>query len=85
MRSGDLEGAHRALTSHADRLIEIDRRRAATMLLLAAKLRIYKLEARLPPTRSIALARVLPEGEHELVHLVAVSMSQTAAGTERRA
>ena len=80
MRSGDLEGAHRELTSQADRLIEIDRRRAATMLLLAAKLRIYQLEAAAAADEVDRALALLPEGEHELVHLVAMSMSQTAAG-----
>lgn len=80
MRSGDLEGAHDALTAHADRLLDVDRRRAATMLLLAAKLRIYKLEAAAAADEVDRARAVLPEGEHDLVHLVAVSMSQTAAG-----
>ena len=80
MRSGDLERAHRELTSQADRLIEVDRRRAATMLLLAAKLRIYQLEAAAAADEVDRALALLPEGEHELVHLVALSMSRTAAG-----
>ena len=52
MREGDLEGAHRALMAHAELLVDTDRRRAATMLLLALKLRIFRLEGKRPPTRS---------------------------------
>ena len=83
MRSGDLERAHRELTSQADRLIEVDRRRAATMLLLAAKLRIYQLEAAAAADEVDRALALLPEGEHELVHLVALSMSPDRRRTER--
>ena len=81
MREGDLEGAHRALTEHAERLVGIDRRRAATMLLLASKLRIYRLEARVTVEEVERALAILPAGEHEVVHLAALSMSQTVAGT----
>jgi DNA-binding CsgD family transcriptional regulator len=80
MRAGDLEGAHRALLDQSEQLVGIDRRRAATMLLLAAKLRIYKLEAAAAAEEVDRALAILPAGEHELVHLVAMSMSQTAAG-----
>ena len=52
MREGDFDGAHRALMEQAERLVEIDRRRATTMLLLALKLRIYRLEGRRRSRRS---------------------------------
>ena len=80
MREGDLEGAHRALTAHAERLVEIDRRRAATMLLLASKLRIYRLEAQVTVDEVERALALLPPGEHDLVHLAALSMSRTVAG-----
>ncbi len=80
MREGDLEGAHRALTDHAERLLDIDRRRAATMLLLASKLRIFRLEARTAVDEVERALEVLPAGEHDLVHLAALSMSRTVAG-----
>ena len=79
-REGDLEGAHRALTAQAERLVEIDRRRAATMLLLASKLRIYRLEAQVTVDEVERALALLPEGEQELVHLAALSMSRTVAG-----
>ena len=79
-REGDLEGAHRALTAHAERMVEIDRRRAATLLLLASKLRIYRLEAQVTVDEVERALALLPAGEHDLVHLVALSMSRTVAG-----
>ena len=82
MREGDLEGAHRALTEHAERLVDIDRRRAATMLLLASKLRIYRLEAQVTVDEVERALAMLPAGEHELVHLAALSMSRTVAGRD---
>jgi DNA-binding CsgD family transcriptional regulator len=80
MRSGDLEGAHRALVAHAESVIELDRRRAATMLLLAAKLRVYRLEAT-EATREVERAlAILEDDERDLIHLVALSMSHAVAG-----
>lgn len=80
MRKGDLEGAHRALTDHAARVVELDRRRTATMLLLASKLRIFRLEAQVAVDEVERALAILPAGEHELVHLAALSMSLTVAG-----
>lgn len=80
MRKGDLEGAHAALTEHAERLVPIDRRRAATLLLLASKLRVLRLEARRAIEEVERALHLLPAGEHELVDLVALSMSQGIAG-----
>jgi DNA-binding CsgD family transcriptional regulator len=80
MREGDLEGAHRALTDHGERLVDIDPRRAATLLLLASKLRIYRLEAQVAVDEVERALALLPAGEHDLVHLVASSMSRTVAG-----
>lgn len=82
MREGDLEGAHRELKAHAERLLENDRRRAATMLLLAAKLRIYRFEARAAVEEVERALAVLPRGDRDVVHLVALSMSRTVAGRD---
>lgn len=79
MRQGDLEGAHAALTAHAQRLLTVDVRRAATLLLLASKLRVLRLEAR-RATEEVEQALQLLPAEHELVDLVALSMSQGIAG-----
>jgi DNA-binding CsgD family transcriptional regulator len=80
MRDGDLEGAHRALTAQAELVAEVDPRRAATMLLLASKLRVFRLEAQAAVAEVERALELLPEGEHELVHLAALSMSRTVAG-----
>ena len=82
MREGDLEGAHRALMAHAELLADTDRRRAATMLLLALKLRIFRLEGKAAADEVEGVLALLPDGEHELVHLVALSMSRTVAGRD---
>ncbi len=82
MREGDLEGAHRALMAHAELLVDTDRRRAATMLLLALKLRIFRLEGKAAADEVEGVLALLPAGEHELVHLVALSMSRTVAGRD---
>lgn len=80
MRSGDLEGAHRALVAQAESMIEVDRRRAATMLLLAAKLRVYRLEATEATQEVERALAILEHDERELIHLVALSMSHAVAG-----
>jgi DNA-binding CsgD family transcriptional regulator len=80
MRQGDLEGAHRSLVAHAELLVDVDRVRAATMLLLAAKLRIFRLEAQVAVDEVERALALLPPGEHDLVHLTALSMSRTVAG-----
>ena len=82
MRDGDLEGAHRALVAQAEKLVSIDRRRAATMLLLASKLRIYRLEAQAAADEVERALALLPSSEHDVVHLVALSMSRTVAGRD---
>jgi DNA-binding CsgD family transcriptional regulator len=80
MRQGDLEGAHRSLVAHAELLVDVDRVRAATMLLLAAKLRVFRLEAQVAVDEVERALALLPSGEHDLVHLTALSMSRTVAG-----
>jgi len=81
MREGDFDGAHRALMEHAERLVEVDRRRATTMLLLALKVRIYRLEGRAAVDEVERVLALLPSGDMDLVHLVALSMSRTVAGS----
>ncbi len=82
MRDGDLEGAHRALTEQAERLVRIDPRRAATMLLLASKLRVYRLEATAAADEVERALEILPADERSLLHQAALSMSRTVAGRE---
>jgi DNA-binding CsgD family transcriptional regulator len=80
MRDGDLEGAHRALRTQAELVMGVDPRRAATMLLLASKLRIYRLEAVAAADEVEEALALLPRGEHTLLHEAALSMSRTVAG-----
>jgi DNA-binding CsgD family transcriptional regulator len=82
MRDGDLEGAHRALVAQAEELVSVDRRRAATMLLVASKLRIYRLEARVAADEVERALGLLPAEERDVVHLSALGMSRTVAGRE---
>ena len=82
MREGDLEEPTARSPSTRSVCVETDRRRAATMLLLAAKLRIYRLEARAAVDEVERALAILPAGEHDLVHLVALSMSRTVAGSD---
>jgi ATP/maltotriose-dependent transcriptional regulator MalT len=81
MRTGDLEGAHRELTEQAELLTDVDPGRAATMLLLASKLRIYRLEAAMAADEVERALAVLPAG-HDLLHQAALSMSRTVAGRD---
>ncbi len=82
MRDGDLEGAHRALVAQAEQLVSIDPRRAATMYLLASKLRIYRLEAQTAADEVERALALLPTRQHDVVHLVALAMSRVVAGRE---
>lgn len=82
MRDGDLEGAHHELVRHGEQLAELDARRATTMLLLAAKLRIYRLEAQIAVDEVERALSLLPSGQQDVVHLVALAMSRVVAGRE---
>ena len=80
MRRGDVASASAILRREAARIADRDPDRAATMLLVAAKQRVYRFEA------SAALAEVqtaldlIPEREHDVVHLTAMAMAATIAG-----
>jgi DNA-binding CsgD family transcriptional regulator len=80
MRSGDGAGAYATLRLEAGRLAPGDPHRAATMLLLASRFRVYRLEAveALIEVEQ-ALSLVPPEGR-EVVHHTALAMAQTIAG-----
>ena len=83
MREGDLEGAHRALTGSRG---APGRHRPPTRGDDAAPgveaPHLPSRSAERPPTRSKRVLALLPDGEHELVHLVALSMSRTVAGRD---
>ncbi|HXG76314.1 MAG TPA: helix-turn-helix transcriptional regulator, partial [Gaiellaceae bacterium] len=80
MRDGDLEGAHNALTAQAELVVGIDRRRAATMLLLASKLRIYRLEASAAADKVDRALSLLEPADWGVLHDAALGMSTTVAG-----
>jgi DNA-binding CsgD family transcriptional regulator len=80
MRQGDFTGAERALREEAARLAPLDPYRAATMLLVAAKVPVYRFEA----ARALAEVRTalasVPKEERDVLHLGALSMVETMAG-----
>jgi len=80
MRSGDAAGAYATLRLEAGRIAHSSPHRAATMLLLASKFRVYRLEAveALSEVEQ-ALALVSP-ADREVVHYTALAMAQTMAG-----
>ena len=55
------------------------------MFFLASKLRIYRLEAQIAADEVERALGLLPPGEHEVVHLVALAMSRVVAGRDGRA
>jgi DNA-binding CsgD family transcriptional regulator len=82
MRGGDFTAARRFLLDQAARLAPAEPRLAATMLLLAAKVRVYRFEAAraLEEVRS-ALALAAADDVAELVQLAALGMTETMAGS----
>jgi DNA-binding CsgD family transcriptional regulator len=80
MRKGDYAGACGTLRLEAGRIAARDPRRAATMLLLAAKLRVYRFEA-VQAVREVERAlELVPEIERDVVHLASVAMTAVMAG-----
>lgn len=83
MRRGDYAGAYGALRLEAVRIADRDPRRAATMLLLAAKMRVYRFEA-IEAVREVEAAlELVPEIERDVVHLASVAMTAVMAGAPR--
>jgi DNA-binding CsgD family transcriptional regulator len=80
MRRGDFSGAYGALRIEADHIAAYDPGRAATMLLLASKMRVYRFEADLAVKEVDEALRLVPEADYELVHLASVAMTRTMAG-----
>jgi DNA-binding CsgD family transcriptional regulator len=81
MRRGDFAGASATLRLEATRIAGHHPERAATMLLVAAKLRVYRFEAAAALTEVGAALALIPEGELDVVHLTAVAMASTMAGS----
>jgi DNA-binding CsgD family transcriptional regulator len=80
MRRGDFAGAYGALRLEATGIADRDPQRAATMLLLASKLRVYRFEATEAMKEVDQALTLVPESERDLVHLASVAMTRTMAG-----
>ena len=80
MRVGDFAEAYGSLRLEAARITEIDRPRATTMLLVAAKLRVYRHEGALALLEVEQALADVPEHERSVVHHSALAMAQTMAG-----
>ncbi|HSB84821.1 MAG TPA: AAA family ATPase, partial [Ilumatobacteraceae bacterium] len=80
MRRGDFHGAYRDLGARAEAIAAVDRRRAMTMLLVAAKLHVYKMEARLA-LRTVERALELTDSQTlDVLQMASLGMAQTMAG-----
>ena len=80
MRRGDFAGACSTLRLEAGRVAAQQPSRAATMLLLAAKLRVYRFEAEAAVEEVDQALALVPEPERDVLHLTALAMSRTMAG-----
>lgn len=82
MRRGDFAGAYGVLRLEADRVAEDAPGRAATMLLLASKLRVYRFEVDTALREVEEALALVPGNERDVVHLTALAMTKTMAGHE---
>ncbi len=80
MRRGDFVGAYAALRLEAGGISERDPQRAATMLLLASKFRVYRFEASEAMKEVDQALTLVPESARDVVHLASVGMTRTMAG-----
>jgi DNA-binding CsgD family transcriptional regulator len=80
MREGDFDKAYGSLRLAASRISERDPERAVAMLLVAAKLRIYRYEASAALSEVNEALALVPESEREVVHNAALAMARTMAG-----
>jgi DNA-binding CsgD family transcriptional regulator len=80
MRRGDFAGAHRRLRRMAAEIADDDPHRAATMLLLAAKLKVYRLEAKAAAGEVHQALALVPDAGRDVVHHTAVAMTKTMTG-----
>ena len=83
MRAGDFEVASRGLTRAAEEVAAVDRRRARTLLLFAAKSHVYKMEGA-AALRAVERALELFDGSAvDVLELSSLAMTQTMAGDPR--
>ena len=80
MRAGDYEMASRGLTRAAEDVAGVDRLRAMTLLLFAAKSHVYRIEGA-AALRAVERALELSDGPAvDVLQLSALAMTQTMAG-----
>jgi DNA-binding CsgD family transcriptional regulator len=80
MRGGDFELASRGLARAAEDVAAVDRRRAMTLLLFAAKSHVYKMEGS-AALRAVERALELSDGPAiDVFQLSSLAMTQTMAG-----
>lgn len=80
MRCGDFEQACRGLAREAETIAAIDRRRATTMLIVAARAHVYKMEGA-QALHAVERALELAEGARpDVLQLSSLAMTQTMAG-----
>ena len=80
MRRGDFAGAYGILTLEGAALAGRDPVRAATMLLIAAKMRVYRFEAAEALREVEEAVTLVPRDLWDLVHLTSLGMVRTMAG-----
>ncbi|HEX2421001.1 MAG TPA: AAA family ATPase [Acidimicrobiia bacterium] len=83
MRRGDSAGAYATLRLEAAQIAKTNPPRAATMLLVASKFRVHRLEATEALIEVEAALQLVPEEKLEVLHHTALAMAQTMAGDER--
>jgi DNA-binding CsgD family transcriptional regulator/energy-coupling factor transporter ATP-binding protein EcfA2 len=80
MRRGDFAGAYGILRLEGATLAGRDPVRAATMLLIAAKMRVYRFEAAEALREVEEAVALVPRDQWDLVHLTSLGMVRTMAG-----
>jgi DNA-binding CsgD family transcriptional regulator len=83
MRRGEFASAYATLRLEASKAAALDPARAATMILVASKFRVQRLEADQAMAEVEQALAMVPEHKHETVHRAAVAMAQTMAGHEK--
>jgi DNA-binding CsgD family transcriptional regulator len=85
MRRGDSAGAYATLRMEAGQIAKTNPQRAATMLLVASKFRVHRLEATEALLEVEAALQLVPDEKWDVLHHTALAMAQTMAGDERAA
>ena len=80
MRRGDLHGAYLDLTKQAEAIVPFDVRRATAMLLTAAKLHVYRMEAAAGLASVRRAIELSGSDSLDLLQISSLAMTQTMAG-----